>query len=78
MLLGPLLKVDIVQDADGGPVVLLARIVLRGDVTHHLAHGLRVLDVESFLVVLLYKLKRLLRCRDVTHVLSLLLYVFLV
>ena len=74
VLLGVQLKINVVEHSHRAPEVHVFRVVFSGKLPHDLGDGLRVLDVEGFLVVLFYKLFGLLGCRYVAHIVFLLFF----
>ena len=67
VLLGPLLKIYVVEYAHGAPVVDVLGVVGLRDLAHDLADGLGVLDVEGLRIIALYELERLLGRGDIAH-----------
>ena len=65
VLVGILLKIQIVQDADGLPEVRLVGIAeLDGKIPHDVAHDARVQAVEFALIIFTQQVPRLLLGRD--------------
>ena len=61
VLVGVLLKIQIVQDADGLPEICLVRIAkLHGKIPHHIAYDARVQAVKFALVIFTQQVPRLL------------------